>query len=283
MSAPQKKILSMKDFKDSGAFKNDDDEPETEAKGRKAEPMDEFMSYQKDGPVHLENDVSVDSDMDSDIREIITSNRKLNSDELFARNEQLYKWLVKRAGKVLRRKGRGYDRLTELHEKKKAQDPAYVRINAVLGTGRQGRLAQVSEATADTSWRASVRLHGPAFRRKRAKYLIYRPPKTTHEVSAQEAQRVVSERENIAVFNRFLKNEKLLSRGLPAEHPETRAARLAREDEEWEEEKVYLKEQGDFKRIREPLDALQQRASLLDWDYGIYRIWDVLRQPLPGE
>ena len=124
-----KKVTTFKDFKaqvQSGALGNvaDDlelDDPEN--KDEKPMTLDEFLNMKKDGPKRLEEDVSVDSSMDDNVREIITSNRKLNSDELFAVNAHLYKWLVKRAEKVLRRKGRGYDRLSALYEQKRMQDP----------------------------------------------------------------------------------------------------------------------------------------------------------------
>ena len=48
----------------------------------------------------LEDDVSVDSDLDERLKEVITNNKQLNSDELHAINAQLYAWLVKRAEKV---------------------------------------------------------------------------------------------------------------------------------------------------------------------------------------
>ena len=124
-----KKVTTLKDFKaqaQSGALGKLADELDLdgpENNGEKPMSLDEFLNTKKDGAKRLEDDVSVDSSMDENVREIITSNKKLNADELFAVNSQLYEWLVKRAEKVLKRKGRGYDRLARLYEKKRMQDP----------------------------------------------------------------------------------------------------------------------------------------------------------------
>ena len=85
--------------------------------------VDEFLNLNKDGPKRLEDDVSTDSSMDSKIRDIVRTNRKLGADELVEVNDRLYKWLVKRAEKVLRKRGRGYDVLTKLYTKKRMEDP----------------------------------------------------------------------------------------------------------------------------------------------------------------
>lgn len=162
-------------------------------------------------------------------------------------------------------------------------DTDYVEINRVEYLGERGTFSDVNKETADVSWRSTVVLHGPAYRRKREKYLKNRPPKVVYQVSAAEEERVAEEKKTISQWNLFLKNNKLLERGFPPEVPETKAQRLERERREWEEEKVVLRQQGEFKLTRDPVDELQLKASLVDWDYGIYRIWDILKNPLPGE
>lgn len=131
-AAAQKKATSFKEFRSqvrSGAIADnvaglDLDIEDADEQKNNDQSLDAFLGIDKDGPgKRLEDDVSEDSSMDYKVREIITTNKKLNSDELFAVNEALYKWLVKRAEKVIRRKGRGYDRLTDLYIKKCKQDP----------------------------------------------------------------------------------------------------------------------------------------------------------------
>lgn len=71
----------------------DFDIEDNEENEQKPMTLDDFLEIKKDGPgKRLEDDVSEDSSMGDNIREIIKTNKKLNSDELFAVNADLLKW-----------------------------------------------------------------------------------------------------------------------------------------------------------------------------------------------
>lgn len=96
----RKKITNFNDFKSqasAGALGNaveDLDIVDKPAASQKPATLDDFLGIKKGGNKRLEDDVSEDSSMDDNIREIIVTNKKLNSDELFAVNAALYKWQV---------------------------------------------------------------------------------------------------------------------------------------------------------------------------------------------
>jgi hypothetical protein len=70
--------------------------------------------------------------------------------------------------------------------------------------GGEGRTSEVHNATSEMSWRLTVKLHGPAFRRRYASWLRDKPPKVIYAPTAKELQRVATEKILIERWNVFV-------------------------------------------------------------------------------